>query len=296
MICPAADNHSPRDMVNYRETVMSENMITVNNHMILAAGATDVGRRRKQNEDSLLLDEELGLLIVADGMGGHEAGEVASTMAVRSIREYLHGINDPEVTREFDLDVTRRQQSGDTTMMDSDHSNLGLVVKALNEANHRIFGCNKQRNYPEGTGMGTTVAGLWIAGQKQKATVFHVGDCRIYRFRNGELHQLTRDHTLYQEWQDRGGAGNPPRKNIILRALGPRGSVKPDVAQVEFVSGDKILICSDGLTGMVSDQQIEQIFRHTEQHSLETTARCLIQLANEYGGADNVTVVIAQMV
>ncbi len=271
-------------------------MISVTNSLMQAAGATDIGRRRKNNEDSLLLDEDLGLLIVADGMGGHEAGEVASTMAVRSIREYLQTTGGDTATREFSLDQTQQINRDDTAMMEVGPMGLDAVLNAVMAANHRIFGCNQQRNYPEGTGMGTTVAGLLMLEKYQKAAVFHVGDCRIYRYRTGALTQLTRDHTLYQEWQERGGSGNPPKKNIILRALGPRGSVKPDVAMISFEPGDKVLICSDGLTGMVSDRQIEQVFLHTQVHSLETTAKCLIQLANEFGGTDNITVVIAQFI
>jgi len=276
---------------------MSENMISVNLNTMQAAGITDVGMRRKHNEDSLLLDKNLGLLIVADGMGGHEAGEVASTMAIRSIREYFQNIEDAGATREFCLEQTLSMSSADTTVMnDSQQTDLAVVLDAIKSANLQIFSSNQQRNYPEGTGMGTTIAGLWMLHDQQKAAVFHVGDCRIYLYRDGVLSQITRDHTLYQEWQDRGGNGTPPKKNIILRALGPRNSVTPDVTTVSFQANDKILICSDGLTGMISDRQIAQILKHTEQHTLETTAKCLIQLANELGGTDNITVVIAQPV
>lgn len=273
-------------------------MILESNGQIRVAAITDVGQKREHNEDNLLVDKDAGLLMVADGMGGHEAGEVASHMAVEIMHEQLSKLSqrdEIDATEQFDLSHTMPTEVNDKTLVDIGTSSVDRVREAIGNANSSIFGQNKARDFPDGMGMGTTLAGIWLLRDDGKSAIFHVGDCRIYRYRGGELSLLTKDHTLYQEWQERGCKGKPPQKNIILRALGPRENVKPDVNVYSFKKVDKILICSDGLTGMLTDEQISQVFHHTEGQPPEIAARYFIDLANQFGGHDNITAIVAHI-
>jgi serine/threonine protein phosphatase PrpC len=258
-----------------------------------AAGLTDVGQKRKINEDSLLIDEKLGLLIVADGMGGHDAGEVASSLAVKSIRNAL-GNNGADLTEQENLDLTH-VQAGERTVVESDNPALSALFAAIQNTNQRIYNLNQERNYRDGAGMGTTVAGLWLYNHGRRAAIFHVGDSRLYCFRGGQLLKLTRDHTLYQVWRDEGCNGEPPKRNIVLRALGPWGNVEPDLSLHTLESGDLVLICSDGLTGMISDQLLQHMLRVLADASLDSIARQLVGTANKLGGHDNITVALARI-
>jgi protein phosphatase len=142
--------------------------------------------------------------------------------------------------------------------------------------------------------MGTTVVGMWLPGGLSDAVVFHVGDSRLYRFRAGRLDQVTRDHSLYQAWVDAGRSGEPPNRNIIMRALGIVEDVEADISIQSIQAGDIYLLCSDGLNGMVPDDTIIDILAEIEQTGLEPAWRQLIQEANDHGGKDNVTVILAR--
>ncbi len=270
---------------------------------IEAAGRTDVGRRRKINEDNLWISPDGGLLVVADGMGGHDAGEVASRIVVSVIRDYLTGGAPLDLTEKMRLDVLGKVRSpagsraggeDETTQMDLEHPMLNSVSAAITHANHHVYQRNQERQYADGTGMGTTIVGFWLPANSEYGVVFHVGDCRLYLYRDGRMQQLTRDHTLYQEWHDRGAVGNPPKRNIILRAVGPWQNVTADVKLQRVRCGDVYLLCSDGLTEMVNDHEIECVMAKSQHGSLHNACRYLVGKANERGGTDNITVVLAR--
>lgn len=269
------------------------------------AGLTDIGQERDHNEDGYLIDEALALLLVADGMGGHAMGEVASKTAIETIAEVVCE-HDPELLSAASLagsgsandpagpcDGSTTARDPDDTTVDEDPTYaLGVIQTALASSNRKINELNRAHNLPEGRGMGTTIVGLWLLENDQRAILFHVGDSRVYRYRGGRLVQLTRDHTLYQEWLDDGGHGVPPKRNIITRAIGPSPAAEADVSVQNLMKGDVFLLCSDGLTGMVDDAVIEQTLRSNSD--LAATCEALVRLANDGGGTDNITVTLAR--
>lgn len=259
-------------------------------------GLTDVGLRRKCNEDSFGMTAELGLAVVCDGMGGHDGGDVASALAVEIITSVLgeeDGTDDPT------LDPASQQaaaqaaaESGPPAPPPADPDR---IQRAISVANARIFSENMRRGFREGEGMGTTVAALVVGEEPRSALVFHVGDSRVYRFSDGTLSPVTQDHTLFEAWRARGCEGVPPGRNVITRALGPTQDVEADVQAVTFDSGDLVLLCSDGLNSMVSDNAIEHALREFDTESdLDAVCRRLISLALEAGGKDNVTVLVGR--
>lgn len=243
------------------------------------AGVTDVGLKRRHNEDSFLAAPDLGLVLVADGMGGHDKGEVASRLAVETMTAH----------------VLRYSTDLDTNSRDGLRRQLDFLRDAVTAANRRVFDENAAQGYPEGAGMGTTIVGLYLLHPADHVGVFHVGDSRLYRFRDESLEQLTRDHTLYQEWLDSGQMGNAPRRNIILRALGPWPQVDAEVSLQRVMSGDLFLACSDGLTGMVEAETIAEVLRDAAGGGdLAQAGDHLIELAKLAGGDDNITVVLVR--
>jgi serine/threonine protein phosphatase PrpC len=227
------------------------------------AGTTDVGRQRSTNEDSLLVHPPY--FAVADGMGGAKAGEVASRLAVEVLEE--------ELARHPD---------------DAPESQLS---HALQEANRRIFELSTDDESRRG--MGTTVTAARV--HDREVSLGHVGDSRAYRLRAGDLEQLTRDHSLVAELQRSGqlsaeAAEHHPQRSIITRALGPEPDVEVDTYTVPGREGDVFLLCSDGLTGMVSDDEMASIVRRAG--SLGDAAESLVRAANQSGGRDNITVVL----
>jgi serine/threonine protein phosphatase PrpC/CRP-like cAMP-binding protein len=237
---------------------------------------TDVGHKRKHNEDSFLNDDALGLFIVADGMGGHAAGEVASAQAVKSIREAL-------VEGKPVLDAFARSP----TVESREHA-AQLMEKAIAKACADIYavaGSDMGKR-----GMGTTVVALLVAGKK--AVVGHVGDSRVYLYRNGRAHQLTEDHTIIQEQLKRGlitreQISTADNKNVITRAVGIQPSVPVDTLITDVLPGDLFLLCSDGLHGYLADDELPQIL--AQEH--RKLPDLLIDLALQRGGKDNVTAV-----
>ena len=249
------------------------------------AGLTDVGLRRRHNEDSFSIDEDLGLFMVADGLGGHEAGEVASRTALEEI---------VAVVRRHARDTGGGRESPDHEVderADGGCDPEPLIRDAVGVACRAIHDMNRERNRPDGRGMGTTLAGLWFSDDLQRAALFHVGDSRIYRLRADRLERLTRDHTAYEDWLARDREGPEPKKNVIVRAVGPRPETVADVSLEPVRADDRYLLCTDGLHGMADDGVIEAVLRRDGDP--EATCRRLVELAKERGGRDNVTVVVA---
>jgi protein phosphatase len=246
-------------------------------------GETDTGRVREHNEDTIALDADLGLLVLADGMGGYNAGEVASGIAVKTIMNLVR----ESVERE-DLAATDPA---------SGLSRRSIVLRdAIQRANKIIFQTAKTQ--PQCEGMGTTVVAALF--HDNRVTLAHVGDSRIYRLRAGRLEQVTLDHSLLQELVDRGfytpeEAQRAANKNYVTRALGVEPTVDVEITEHEVHKGDHYLLCSDGLSDMVEDADIHLTI-NTFGDNLATVAKQLIQLANDNGGRDNVSVVLAEVV
>lgn len=263
---------------------MSQNSVP---HTFRAFGITDPGRKRALNEDSFEVDEELGLLLVADGMGGHKSGEVASQLATKEIYQFIR-----EQSRASTHSYSAPPQTEDETVIVPPDA-FDIVLNATHKACKTINEVNHQRGHPDGSGMGCTVSGIWYSSEKQRTIVFNVGDSRVYKVQDGEITQLTRDHTAYQEWLDNGELGPEPRKNIIIRALGPWPQIAVDT-QVDIPSpGDLYLACSDGLWGMLDDESIKKTI--DAGNDLADICATLVDQANENGGRDNITVVLGRV-
>jgi PPM family protein phosphatase len=255
---------------------------------IVSAGLSDVGRRRKSNEDSFAISADGTLLVVADGMGGHAAGEVASRLAVESIERHISG-SDPR--KEPTVPASFRSPMGDEAEMSIP---ARRVLNAIRLANQEIVRSVREDNSMRG--MGTTVVIAHILGSR--VYIGSVGDSRAYLLRDGSLNQLTSDHTLVNE-QVRAGALSTqearrhPARNILTRAVGSQEEVQPDLLDQDLKPGDLLLLCSDGLTTMVED---DDILKTLMAHKDDPQAGCkaLVDLANEHGGDDNVTVILAR--
>lgn len=249
---------------------------------IEAAGATHVGMKREHNEDALLLLPEEGVFAVADGMGGHASGEVASNLAVQEIAEFFRlSRRDPDATWPLRLDAR----------LDFPANRL---VNAIQLANRRIH--EEAQGDARCRGMGTTLAAVHFADGA--AVVGWAGDSRVYRFRDGRLSQLSDDHSLLNDYlKSRRLTAeeieNFPHKHVIVRALGMKEHVEIDVVRDEPRAGDLYLVCSDGLTGMVSDGELEELL--SRAGDLELLAQQLVDRANAAGGNDNITVVLARV-
>jgi protein phosphatase len=251
---------------------------------ISGAGISDVGRKRRTNEDFFHIDPEKGLFIVADGMGGHAAGEVASRLAVDTIQEFLR-ISDPasEITWPEEIDESMRAGGN-------------RIRAAIQLANRAIV--RAMQSHTEQRGMGTTV--VTAAVVDGKCLIGHVGDSRAYLIRDGEITQLTRDHTFVNDQVEKGflsraEAQRHPARNILTRAVGSADELDVDVNEMDLRTGDILLLCSDGLSTMVED---DAILRTVLQHADDLPAGCraLVDQANENGGLDNVTVVLIRAV
>jgi PPM family protein phosphatase len=241
---------------------------------------SDVGRKRKGNEDALSLNREQGLFVVADGMGGHAAGEVASRVAVDAIEEFVTvtGGND-EITWPYGLD-------------DSISYDGNRLKTAIRHANRCVIEAMRQSSEYEG--MATTVAAVLVDGDM--ANLAHVGDSRIYLWSQAELRQLTVDHSWVNEQIQNGiispeQARSHPLRNVVTRALGGRSELVVDVQSRRVKPGELLLLCSDGLTTMVPDVDIARILAATNG-DVARAAQSLVDEANERGGEDNITVVL----
>jgi len=264
---------------------------------IQAAGLTDVGRRRKANEDSFTIRTEVGLAVVCDGMGAHDGGQIASRTAAEQIGAFLQGYDPARppllAIASEDVDATVRMSDAELPDRSGPPWQLQAVQAAVAAANDMIYRMNVERGFGDGHGMGTTVAGVMTVGAGDRVAVFHVGDSRVYVFRDGLLQRLTKDHSLYEAWLAYGGEGTPPARNVITRAVGPWAEVAVDVSLHESRPGDIYLLCSDGLTGMVPDETMAEVLAALPPDGLEHGCQRLIDMANDKGGTDNITVILA---
>ncbi len=238
---------------------------------------TDIGKKRKHNEDSFLNDDALGLYIVADGMGGHAAGEVASAQAVKSIREAL--VDGRPLLESFAKSPTVEAREHVAQLMER------AILKACADI-YSIAGSDLGKR-----GMGTTVVVLLAAGKK--AVLGHVGDSRVYLFRNGRAHQLTEDHTIIQEQLKRGlitkdQVATAENRNVITRAVGIQPSVAVDTLVTDLLPGDLYLLCSDGLHGYLEEDELPALLSAEPRALLPES---LVDLALQRGGKDNVTAI-----
>ena len=234
--------------------------------------ATDIGRKRSQNQDNIASCPELGLFVVADGMGGHRGGETASAMAVEII---------PQIVR--------------STASGPDWDPKEVIADAILQANNRIF--ERAQQQPTLQGMGTTTVSMLFKGNT--LTIGHVGDSRAYFFRDGNLWQLTRDHSLVQEklragMITRAEVKTDRMKNVITRSVGFEPDVNVETYEMDIQAGDLFLLCSDGLSGLVDDDQIAEILRQ-DSGTLEDAVKSLINAANSNGGDDNISTILIEI-
>ena len=249
---------------------------------IRLVGMTDTGKVREHNEDTIATDSDIGLLVLADGMGGYNAGEVASGIAVKTVLNLIR----EQVERE-DLSVLDK---------DTGLTRPSIILRdAIHRANKIIY--QTARAQPQCEGMGTTiVAALFF---DNRVSIAHVGDSRMYRLRSDRFEQVTMDHSLLQELVDRGfysaeEAQRAANKNYVTRALGVEPNVEVELQESPVQKGDVYVLCSDGLSDMVEDDDIHLTIS-TFSANLDTVAKQLIQLANDNGGRDNVSAVMAQV-
>ena len=246
-----------------------------------AYGLTDVGRKRQHNEDSMLVDPSLGLYVVADGMGGHAAGEVASAKATEVVKQHITA--NRQVLKDLASNATQQNRS----------NAAALVELAVQKACAEIY--KQAVADPTKRGMGTTLVTLVLSGNK--GVIGHVGDSRVYLVRNGQCHRLTEDHTLVAAQLKAGTiskeqAASSQYRNVITRAVGIQESVQVDTLIVEAVPGDTFLLCSDGLHGYLNDDEVAPLVAAVPGKDLP---KKFITLANERGGKDNITAVVIQV-
>jgi protein phosphatase len=250
---------------------------------IRAVQLTDVGRVREHNEDAIGTNLDTGLLVLADGMGGYNAGEVASGIAVKTVLEFVSEACQREQRGALDPETQLMRQS--------------IILRdAVTRANKIIHQTAKSQ--PQCEGMGTTIAACLFFDNR--VSIAHVGDSRIYRLRRSRFEQLTMDHSLLQELVDRGyysqeEAARSTNRNYVTRALGVEAAVQVEVQEDQALPDDVYLMCSDGLPDMVEDEDIHLTIS-TFNANLEVVGQQLIQLSNDHGGKDNVSVILAQVV
>lgn len=250
---------------------------------IEVAGETNVGMKRNHNEDNFSIIEESGLYIVADGMGGHASGEVASKMAVDAMKEFFSATaQDPERTWPYKMDRARGYEEN-------------RLITGIKLANLRIYESAQRESKQRG--MGTTLVTMFAV--EDGVYVAHVGDSRGYRVRDGQIELLTEDHSLLNDYikmrrLTQEEINNFPHKNVIVRALGMKDTVKVDTRFEQPRANDVYLLCSDGLSGPLTDEEMLQIVQ--EVPDLKQCATRLIERANENGGPDNITVILARWI
>lgn len=246
-------------------------------------GLTDRGMQREHNEDNFLVLDDFQLFVVADGMGGHRAGDVASKIAADTIAEFFRTTATEDVTWPFHFDTNLSEEEN-------------RLVTGIRLANRQIL--DKSERSRELAGMGTTVVGAMFSASKNRVFIGHVGDSRCYRVRNAEIQLLTRDHSLLNDYLlampelTEEQKSELPR-NVITRALGMQRDVVVDLQSDVPQAGDVYVLCSDGLNGMLRDEEIAELT--CAGASIRESARKLIDRANENGGEDNVTVVLMRI-
>ncbi|RLB59173.1 MAG: Stp1/IreP family PP2C-type Ser/Thr phosphatase [Deltaproteobacteria bacterium] len=249
---------------------------------LVAAGKTDVGVKRSHNEDNFLTLPEEHVFVVADGMGGHSSGEIASQIAVEGIANFFKATRqDEDITWPYKMDKNRPYDEN-------------RFIMSIKLANLRIFEASQRESRYRG--MGTTIAGMNFV--ERDILVAHVGDSRVYRIRSGKIDQLTEDHSLLNDYikakkLTQEEIDNFPHKNVIVRALGMKETVLVDLSRLPVQPGDVYLACSDGLSGMVTDEQILDVVNNNSD--LHQVTEILIKMANQAGGVDNITAVLARV-
>lgn len=238
------------------------------------AGRSDIGRLRQANEDAILIDEGVQLYAVADGMGGHGSGDVASQLALETLQQCVNADSVSQALANTQI---------------SDEQALALVFQCIAGVNRRIYQENVNNGNPDGAGMGTTLVGLCLYGDNKRGISFNIGDSRLYRFQNDQLTQLTTDHTMYQAWVEEGRVGPAPPPNLIVRAVGLFPEVDIDLEVLAIDDNETYLLCSDGLSSMIDDEKISTVMAKYPEP--ETQSKNLVVTANEYGGADNISVI-----
>lgn len=274
----------PRFIIEMMPTLLNKHKVTVvekpHSHIEIV-GSTDVGRVREHNEDNFAVHESLGLVVLADGMGGYQAGEVASEMAVNMILTEL----------KYSLKTSARAKRYLNSRF---HLATVLLEQAIVKANRKIYEMAEQQSLYQG--MGTTVVAAIF--HQDFMSIAHVGDSRLYRLRGKQFRQLTKDHSVRQELIDCGfytpeQARHCPHKNLVTRALGSGKTVNVEIQECHFSSKDIYLLCSDGLTDMLDDHEIQTILmRHKD--SLKQAAHSLIEVANNKGGKDNISLILVR--
>jgi PPM family protein phosphatase len=244
---------------------------------------SDTGKVREHNEDAIGTNLDTALLVLADGMGGYNAGEVASGIAVKTVLELVTEACQREVRNATDPETGLMRQT--------------IILRdAVARANRVIH--QTAQTQPQCEGMGTTIVACLFFDNR--VSIAHVGDSRLYRFRRNRFEQVTMDHSLLQELVDRGfysqeEAARSTNRNYVTRALGVEATVQVEVQEVEVQEGDVYLLCSDGLPDMVEDEDIHLTIS-TFNANLQTAGQQLIQLSNDHGGKDNVSVILAQVI
>ena len=249
----------------------------------IAAGLSDVGLQREHNEDSYVVLKEYDLFVVADGMGGHRAGDVASKLATETISEFFKSTANDDVTWPFHFDTNLSEEEN-------------RLLTGIRVANRQIF--ERSTRSREYHGMGTTVVGAMFSPRKGRMYIGHVGDSRCYRVREGAIQLLTRDHSLINDYllampdlTEEQRSELP--KNVITRALGMQDQVVVDLQHDDPRPGDVYVLCSDGLSGMVTDEEILKLV--AASGDIREACTSLIAKANEHGGEDNVTAVLIKI-
>ncbi|HEY8077549.1 MAG TPA: Stp1/IreP family PP2C-type Ser/Thr phosphatase [Labilithrix sp.] len=249
----------------------------------IAAGISDVGLQREHNEDSFVVLKEYDLFVVADGMGGHRAGDVASKLATETISEFFKSTANDDVTWPFHFDTNLSEEEN-------------RLLTGIRVANRQIF--ERSTRSREYHGMGTTVVGAMFSPRKKRMYIGHVGDSRCYRVREGAIQLLTRDHSLINDYllampdlTEEQRSELP--KNVITRALGMQDQVVVDIQHDDPRPGDVYVLCSDGLSGMVQDEEILKIVGGASD--IRESCAQLIARANEHGGEDNITAVLIKI-
>jgi PPM family protein phosphatase len=243
---------------------------------------SDIGRKRPHNEDCFVADAALGLYVVCDGMGGGNAGEVASRMAIETIVAHVQSADERHLPGEPDVDDPNLSPA------------TNQLARAIRAANTTLFDASWEQ--PKYSGMGTTVAAARFSGRV--LSIAHVGDSRVYLMRHGAIHALTADHSWVAEQVAQGQmteeeAERSPRRNIVTRALGVERAVDVEVAEIPVFKGDLLLLCSDGLTRGVRCTDILKTLQQDGDLAQKTDR--LISLANEAGGEDNITVMLVTL-
>lgn len=256
---------------------------------LLSCGITDIGRKRQRNEDSFLVNDHLRLYIVADGMGGHVGGEFASKIAVATVEEILTGTD----RKNSQVPANSYLDAPDTGSKHSDDLEQDRLRDAITRAGNMIS--QKAIEDPELRGMGTTATVMFVSSGK--AFIAHVGDSRAYCVRNQSITQITEDHSLVHEQLKSGlitkdEARTHQMKNIITRSVGVQEEVETDTVVWKLQKNDTYLLCSDGLSNMVSDKEMQECIN---MFDTETAARTLVDKANQKGGDDNITLILVKV-